>query len=135
MKNKKVATIANIILIISLLLAVAFFGQESLVFFEQYRWYILFAFVALSLFTMPEKQTTPKQNSEILNEVIASHPWIKVYLVGYCFILAIFIYRSLSSGQQLIDSQSDYFIIQLMLIIMGLGLPFFLASTIETFKK
>lgn len=75
------------------------FHKEILENWDVLRWVCLaLIIVAVTIF---QPKGGYQKDPELINRTITNHPWLKVWYIVYCIVLALFIYNSLSTGRDL----------------------------------
>jgi len=98
---------------------------------DSIRWPSFIIILIIAAFSQKQGQASVSEGRHNINEIVNNHPWIKLYMIIYCLIVAIVCFNVVSKGVNLSESIGT---IELALAIFGIMLPIFIVQQIQLYR-
>lgn len=132
MTHRQKAIIALWVIIFISLLLLSTFDEWVMDNWESIRWPSLIAILFMAGLSHSKESTSLDQGRHNINQIVNSHPWIKLYMAIYCLIVALVCFSAINRGINLSETMGT---VELMISIFGIMLPVFIIQQIQLYKN
>lgn len=132
MTYRQKTIIALWVSILASLVLLSIFDEWVMENWESIRWPSLIVIIFLAGLSQSKNPSSLEQGRHNINEIVNSHPWIKIYMAIYCFIIAIVCIIALNRGINLSETMG---MVELMISIFGIMLPVFIIQQIQLYRN
>ena len=129
-RQKTIITLWMAILISLVLLAI--FDDWVLENWDAIRWPSLIVIFIIAGLSQSKNPSSLDHGRNDINEIVSSHPWIKLYIAIYCLIVAVTCFVVLSKGINISESVGT---VELMASVFGIMLPVIIVQQIRLYKS
>ena len=95
------------------------------------KWPLLVVIALIAGLSNTRADVSLEQGRRNINDIVSDHPWIKLYMAGYCSVVAVVCVVCVSRGVNISEHLGAA---ELLMAILGIMLPVYVVQQLRTYK-